>query len=222
MRTRLSACFPFSLRASLTALSAVGVILVGGGLSAAPALAATEKPASAETWNDVLAQQRITAYDETEHREHLAHLAHTAHVAAEQERAAAARAYAAYEKQQARLRQQQEAAAARQREETPEPAVHAAAKTYSAPAQVASVQKTSYTGSSSVQECIIRAESGGNPNIFNASGHYGLYQFSESTWEEYGGSAASFGHASVAEQNAVFAVAVATNGYRDWTPYDGC
>lgn len=79
-----------------------------------------------------------------------------------------------------------------------------------------------YHGSSSMQQCIINAESGGNSQITNSSGHYGLYQFSESTWEEYGGSAGSFGNASVAEQNQVFDKAVATNGYSDWTPYDGC
>jgi LysM repeat protein len=80
----------------------------------------------------------------------------------------------------------------------------------------------SYSGAGGMQSCIIRAESGGNPNIWNASGHWGLYQFSESTWVAHGGSAASFGNASVAEQNAVFAQTVADDGYSDWTPYDGC
>jgi transglycosylase-like protein len=80
----------------------------------------------------------------------------------------------------------------------------------------------SYTGSGSMQQCIISRESGGNSQVMNSTGHYGLYQFSESTWEAYGGSAASFGNASVAEQNQVFATAVARNGYSDWTPYDGC
>jgi LysM repeat protein len=79
-----------------------------------------------------------------------------------------------------------------------------------------------YSGSSSMQQCIISRESGGNPNVMNSSGHYGLYQFSESTWVAYGGSAADFGNASVSEQNQVFATAVSRNGYNDWTPYDGC
>lgn len=70
--------------------------------------------------------------------------------------------------------------------------------------------------------CVVARESGGNPQIWNASGHYGLYQFSESTWIGYGGSPAEFGHASVAEQNAVFAAALAEGGEGNWAPYDGC
>jgi hypothetical protein len=70
--------------------------------------------------------------------------------------------------------------------------------------------------------CVIARESGGNPQIMNATGHYGLYQFSESTWIAYGGSAADFGHASVAEQNRVFANALAAGGESNWAPYDGC
>lgn len=80
----------------------------------------------------------------------------------------------------------------------------------------------SFTGSGSVQQCIIARESGGNSQVFNASGHYGLYQFSYSTWVGSGGNGADFGHASVAEQNQVFASAVAARGYSDWRPYDGC
>jgi LysM repeat protein len=79
-----------------------------------------------------------------------------------------------------------------------------------------------YHGSYSHQQCIISRESGGNSQVTNSSGHYGLYQFSESTWVGSGGSAAEFGHASVAEQNQVFANAVAARGYSDWDPYDGC
>lgn len=79
-----------------------------------------------------------------------------------------------------------------------------------------------YHGSGSMQSCIIARESGGNSQVMNSSGHYGLYQFSESTWIASGGSASTFGHASVAEQNAVFQAAVAARGYSDWTPYDGC
>jgi LysM repeat protein len=80
-----------------------------------------------------------------------------------------------------------------------------------------------YTGGgSSFQQCVIARESGGNPQVMNASGHYGLYQFSYSTWVEYGGSPSSFGHASVAEQNRVFANAMARGGAFNWAPYDGC
>lgn len=79
-----------------------------------------------------------------------------------------------------------------------------------------------YSGSGGMERCIIRAESGGNSQVMNSSGHYGLYQFSYSTWVGSGGSGASFGHASVAEQQRVFQTAVAARGYSDWRPYDGC
>ena len=88
----------------------------------------------------------------------------------------------------------------------------------SAPAQTA----TTYSGDSSFQACVIARESGGNSQVMNSSGHYGLYQFSSSTWAEYGGSPAEFGHASVAEQNRVFDNAIAAGGQFNWAPYDGC
>ena len=80
----------------------------------------------------------------------------------------------------------------------------------------------STAGSSGFRACVIARESGGNSQVMNSSGHYGLYQFSESTWEAYGGSAGSFGHASVAEQNRVFNNAMAQGGQSNWSPYDGC
>ena len=79
-----------------------------------------------------------------------------------------------------------------------------------------------YSGSGSFQSCVIARESGGNPQVMNASGHYGLYQFSYATWVAYGGSPASFGHASVAEQNQVFDNAIAAGGQSNWSAYDGC
>jgi LysM repeat protein len=90
--------------------------------------------------------------------------------------------------------------------------------------QAAPVQTQSAdTGStSSFQACVIAAESGGNPQVMNASGHYGLYQFSASTWAEYGGNPADFGDASVAEQNQVFDNAIAAGGASNWSLYDGC
>ena len=87
-----------------------------------------------------------------------------------------------------------------------------------APAQSAST----YTGSGSFQECVISAESGGNSQVMNSSGHYGLYQFSSSTWAAYGGNPAEFGNASVAEQNQVFDNAIAAGGQSNWSAYDGC
>jgi len=94
------------------------------------------------------------------------------------------------------------------------------------PAQgAAPVTDASYTGGTpggAFGACVVARESGGNAQIMNASGHYGLYQFSESTWVAYGGNPADFGHASVAEQNQVFANALAEGGESNWAPYDGC
>jgi hypothetical protein len=79
------------------------------------------------------------------------------------------------------------------------------------------------TGSTgSFQACVISAESGGNPQVMNSSGHYGLYQFSASTWAEYGGDPADFGDATVAAQNQVFDNAIAAGGASNWSLYDGC
>jgi hypothetical protein len=88
----------------------------------------------------------------------------------------------------------------------------------SQPEQAAST----YTGSSSFQDCVIASESGGNSQVMNSSGHYGLYQFSSSTWAEYGGNPADFGDASAAEQNQVFDNAIAAGGQSNWSAYDGC
>jgi LysM repeat protein len=96
----------------------------------------------------------------------------------------------------------------------------------SAPTQQSSASSQDSTvstaGDSSFQACVIQRESGGNPQVTNSSGHYGLYQFSESTWVEYGGSAADFGNATVAQQNQVFDNAIAAGGESNWAPYDGC
>jgi hypothetical protein len=70
--------------------------------------------------------------------------------------------------------------------------------------------------------CVVMRESGGNPNVMNSTGHYGLYQFSASTWAAYGGNPGSFGNASVAEQEQVFMNALAQGGQSNWSPYDGC
>jgi len=92
------------------------------------------------------------------------------------------------------------------------------APVYSAPTQSAST----YTGGGSFQSCVIARESGGNSQVMNSSGHYGLYQFSSGTWAAYGGNPASFGNASVGEQNQVFNNAIAAGGQSNWAPYDGC
>ncbi len=94
------------------------------------------------------------------------------------------------------------------------------------PAHAASVVTTStYSGGvpgGSFGACVVARESGGNAQAMNASGHYGLYQFSAGTWAAYGGNPADFGHASVAQQNQVFNNAIAAGGQSNWAPYDGC
>ena len=56
----------------------------------------------------------------------------------------------------------------------------------------------------------------------NSSGHYGLYQFSASTWAAYSGDPADFGHASVAGPNRVFDTAIAARRPVQLGPLDGC
>lgn len=80
----------------------------------------------------------------------------------------------------------------------------------------------STAGMGGFQSCVIRAESGGRTQVMNSSGHYGLYQFSSSTWAGHGGNPADFGHASAAEQTQVFWNTVHDDGTSDWAPYDGC
>ena len=93
-----------------------------------------------------------------------------------------------------------------------------------APAQTVALTSgsASSTPGGSFGQCVVSRESGGNPQVMNSSGHYGLYQFSESTWQEYGGSASTFGSASVSEQNQVFNNAIAQGGQSNWSAYDGC
>ena len=81
---------------------------------------------------------------------------------------------------------------------------------------------STYSGNGGFASCVIARESGGNSQVTNSSGHYGLYQFSASTWAAYGGSSSEFGHASVAEQNQVFNNALARGGQSNWSAYDGC
>jgi nucleoid-associated protein YgaU len=98
-----------------------------------------------------------------------------------------------------------------------------AASEAAAPAQ--GQAQASYTGGTpggSFGQCVVARESGGNAQVMNSTGHYGLYQFSASTWAAYGGNPADFGNASVAEQNHVFSNALAAGGQSNWSAYDGC
>ena len=92
----------------------------------------------------------------------------------------------------------------------------------SAPAQGGAEVSSSATPGGSFAQCVIARESGGQSQVMNGSGHYGLYQFSASTWAAYGGSPADFGHASAGEQNQVFDNAIAAGGQSNWSAYDGC
>lgn len=89
-------------------------------------------------------------------------------------------------------------------------------------ASASSTDSTSTSGSSSLERCVISRESGGDSQVTNGSGHWGLYQFSSSTWASYGGSPSEFGHASAAAQEQVFNNAIAHGGGSNWTAYDGC
>lgn len=89
---------------------------------------------------------------------------------------------------------------------------------YAAPA----VSDVSYSGGGGFQSCVISRESGGNSQVMNGSGHYGLYQFDYGTWVSGGGAGGDFGHASVSEQNRVFASVYAARGTQPWAPSDGC
>ena len=103
------------------------------------------------------------------------------------------------------------------------PAAASTSTSTSASAPARAAVSGSYSGASgSYAACVIARESGGNSQVMNGSGHYGLYQFSASTWQAYGGSSSDFGHASVSEQNRVFNNAMAQGGQSNWSPYDGC
>jgi hypothetical protein len=96
--------------------------------------------------------------------------------------------------------------------------------TDSEPVSVAPAPSQSYTGGNALEQCIIRNESGGQTQIMNSSGHYGLFQFAYGTWVGNGGAPGDFGDASAAEQQAVYDN-VAAQGqqaiYNAWES-DGC
>jgi hypothetical protein len=73
--------------------------------------------------------------------------------------------------------------------------------------------------------CIVQRESGGNPQASNGT-HFGIAQWSYSTWRAHGGprmtGASDPRQASYNDQLRVLSHALATVGSGDWTPYDGC
>jgi LysM repeat protein len=104
----------------------------------------------------------------------------------------------------------------------PAPAAMTAATAAPETAQATTQGTAEVSSGGSFAQCVIARESGGQTQVMNASGHYGLYQFSASTWAAYGGSPADFGHASASEQNQVFDNAIAAGGQSNWSAYDGC
>jgi hypothetical protein len=76
---------------------------------------------------------------------------------------------------------------------------------------------------SAFQDCVIRAESGGNPEAQNPSSTAsGLYGFLDTTWEAVTGMPGPARDYSVAEQTAAFSKLYAEDGTAPWGPYDGC
>lgn len=103
----------------------------------------------------------------------------------------------------------------------PAPAYHHSDASGEASSESSSAPVYQMSGGS-FQACVIQRESGGDSQVMNASGHYGLYQFDYGTWVSGGGAPGDFGHASVAEQNRVFASVYAARGTQPWAPSDGC
>ncbi len=93
--------------------------------------------------------------------------------------------------------------------------------TSAAVAAPAPAQASQVANPGSFQGCVIQQESGGNAQVMNSSGHYGLYQFDYSTWVANGGSPGDFGNASAAEQSSVFNQAYSSSGSAPWAG-DGC
>jgi len=93
---------------------------------------------------------------------------------------------------------------------------------YSGSHSYRSTTTVSVAGMGAFQACVIQHESGGDAQIWNASGHWGAYQFSFSTWVAHGGDPALFGKADFAYQTEIFWNTVRADGTSDWAPYDGC
>lgn len=70
--------------------------------------------------------------------------------------------------------------------------------------------------------CIANCENHGDYGRSGNPSHFGRYQFDRGTWAEYGGNPATWGTASAAEQDQVFARARAAGHAYHWTPYDPC
>jgi phage tail protein X len=90
------------------------------------------------------------------------------------------------------------------------------------PAQPAA-SSGSVSAGSSFEQCVIRAESGGNPVAQNpTSTASGLYGFLSSTWTAVTGLPGPARDYSVAQQQAAFQKLYAEAGPSPWSAYDGC
>ena len=88
------------------------------------------------------------------------------------------------------------------------------------PAVVSSMPRGS---AGSAVACVAATENGGSYGRSSNPTHFGRYQFDRSTWAAWGGNPADWGTASPAEQDRVFANAVAGGGlYQGWLRWDGC
>jgi hypothetical protein len=161
--------------------------------------------ASVVVTRQLSAEQAARQAAEVAHQAHIAHRAHL-HVLHLRQLAVWAARARAHAQRAAQL------AAARAM-----PAAHSSRHSFTAPAA-----SGSHVSGSGIEGCIISRESGGQLNVMNASGHYGLYQFDAGTWASGGGNPADFGHASQAEQHQVFENVYAARGSEPWTPSDGC
>lgn len=100
--------------------------------------------------------------------------------------------------------------------------VAAVAPASAAPA-VGSAGHGAHRGYPDARTCVADTENGGSYGRSSNPSHFGKYQFSRSTWAEYGGNPATWGSASPAEQDAVFERAWRSpGGPSNWLPYDGC
>jgi hypothetical protein len=79
-----------------------------------------------------------------------------------------------------------------------------------------------HRGYATSEECVGAVENGGDYGRSSNPGHFGRYQFSRPAWATYGGNPDTWGSASPADQDTVFANAVAADGLSNWLPYDGC
>jgi hypothetical protein len=224
MLSSLSKRSPVILRVFLTAMSALSAIVFASAFTLVPSPATgSSQPASPAQPLSNAAAIDLAAFNGHQwhvlHLEHLAHLAWLAQQAAAQHPVQSAPVTVAHTSYQCGDGDGDgyDIPCSQLHDSAPQTVSRATPATSSQ-----AVAPATYHGGSGIQACIIAAESGGDSQIMNGSGHYGLYQFSYSTWTGSGGSGADFGHASVAEQNQVFANAVAARGYSDWTPYDGC